>query len=208
MPIAALIPLALQLLPQLARWIGGDTVGQVAQTVAGVVQSVTGADTPEAAAAAIADPAKRGELLLKLAEIHAAQEAAARAAELEALKATLADVAGARSQTVELARAGSPIAYGAVVVSAIILLAYAVMLFLVLTRAIPAGAERTADQMLGYLCAMAMMVPGYWLGSSASSARKDGHLAEARQALAQSVPVAALGPPPEGSDRPFAAGAR
>jgi hypothetical protein len=205
MPIAALLPIALQLLPSLARWIGGDSAGQVAQAVAGAVQAVAGGDTPEAAAAAIADPAKRGELLLKLAEIHATQEAAARAAELEELRALLGDAASARGQTVDLAKVGSPMAWGAPVVSVVILLSFGVMLWLVVARPASAAAinSELANVLLGTLAALATQVANYWLGSSMGSLRHAEELRHTRAALATSVPASLVD-----AGRPLGLGAR
>ncbi|MEQ8346170.1 MAG: 3TM-type holin [Sneathiellaceae bacterium] len=61
LPLAMLIPAALQIAemaaPQLGRWIAGEGGEKVARQVVGVAQAVTGQDSPEAAQAALrADP--------------------------------------------------------------------------------------------------------------------------------------------------------
>lgn len=65
--LAAALPAAVQglisLVPSIARFIGGEKAGQVADTVVKVAQTVTGTDTPDDALAALkADPAKVLEL--------------------------------------------------------------------------------------------------------------------------------------------------
>lgn len=172
----ALIPLVASLAPELVRWIAGDKAGTVASQIAAVVRTVTGTDDPAVVQQAIADPAKAAELRLELAKLAAQAEADQRQAELEELKATLADVASARQQTVALAQAGSPIAYGAVVVSALVLAAFGATAWLVLTRALPEGSQEVAIYTVGSLQTMAAAVVAYWVGSSAGSARKDAVL--------------------------------
>ena len=83
LPIAALIPAALGIaevaLPSLARWIapGDDKAETIARQVVGMAQTITGADTPEAAREALqVDPAATAEMRARLQEI-----------ELEAYKA-------------------------------------------------------------------------------------------------------------------------
>jgi len=173
--LAPLLPAALRLLPELGRWIAGDTGGKVAQAAAAAVRAVTGTDELEAADAAIAalSPAEAAALQIRLAEIARAAEADARAAELATLSATLADVQSARGQATDLARAGSGVVWSAPVVSAIVLLAFAGVLGLVLVRALPSGSETIVNMLLGTLAAMATQVVNYWLGSSAGSAAKN-----------------------------------
>ncbi len=89
---------------------------------------------PSGIEAAIArDP--NAALQFKTALIQA--EADARRQEHEAILAQLHDVQSAREQTVRLAEAKSPIAYGAVVVSAIVLVGFAVMLWLIIREEVP-----------------------------------------------------------------------
>lgn len=83
------------------------------------------------------------------------------------------DRASARAQTVELAKAGSKIAWGAPVVSVIVLATFGLVMGMVLTKSIPPGQETTVNLMLGTLQTMATAVVFYWVGSSAGSAAKD-----------------------------------
>ena len=68
--------------------------------------------------------------------------------------------------------------WGAPVVSVVVLVTFGTVVSLVLLRAIPAGSETVLNVLLGTLAAMATNVVGYWVGSSAGSARKDERLAE------------------------------
>ena len=76
--------------------------------------------------------------------------------------------------------------------SVIILIAFAVTAVFVVMRQIPTDNMQIATIVLGGLVAMAGQVNAYWLGTSASSARKDVQLADAQAALATSVPASAL----------------
>ncbi len=95
---------------------------------------------------------------------------------MEALQAQLADVQSARSQTVKLAEARSPIAYGAVVVSTIVLVGFAVMLWLVIREEVPANQRDMVTLLLGTLAGMASSVVAYWVGSSNGSMQKNAAL--------------------------------
>lgn len=197
-----LIPLALSLAPELGRWLFGPAAGAATAAVAEAVQAATGTSDADVAQAVVArDPKAAADLRLALAKLAAEAEAAARAADLADLQAHLADVAGARAQTQALAASGSRIAFGAPALSAVILMAFATMLFVVLTRAIPDGSGPLANVLLGSLAAMATQVANYWLGSSAGSAAKTELLANsvpahiARFAEAAGLPTAAAGAP-------------
>lgn len=161
LPLAALIPVVASLAPTLMRHLAGDRAGEIAEQVSTAVQSVVGTDDPEQVALAMQDPARAADLRLELARIEAD-------AETERLRLVLADVASARAQTVDLARAGSPIAYGALGVSAVVMALFAAVV-LGPMWGYPAPADATV-RLLEY-CLIACV--GYWLGSSAGSARKD-----------------------------------
>ena len=169
-----LIPLVLSLAPEIGKWLFGAKGETVAGAVAQVVQTVTGTDDAAAAQAVVArDPDKASALRLELAKIAAAQEAAARQADLDAMKAQLADVASARAQTVDLAKAGSNVQWAPPVISAVVLVTFGSVMFLALTRSLPAGSETILNMLLGTLAAMATSVVSYWVGSSAGSQKKD-----------------------------------
>jgi hypothetical protein len=187
-----LIPLAIQIMPAIATWLFGDDGEKVAQQVGAVVTRVTGIAEPHtgegvAAVEAVLQgkPELAVQIQVQLAKIAADHEAEAnraaeaiRKADLDALRAQIADTDSARQQTIALAQTGSKIAYGAPVVSALVLMTFAVVMTLAFTRSLPAGSETILNMLLGSLAAMATSVVSYWVGSSAGSARKDEHLAQ------------------------------
>jgi hypothetical protein len=204
----AIMPLILSLAPEIARWIGGNQAAGVTTAVADAVRSIAGTDNPEDAAKALAaDPTKAAELRVQLAKIAADAETAQRASELESLKVTLSanaaqqqadlealrasigDIGSARQQTVELAKAGSSMAWSAPIISMIILLAFAFMLYFVLEVGVKAESLALGNVLLGTLAAMATQVANYWLGSSSGSSRKDAYLQNAQAQLSRSVPA-------------------
>lgn len=183
-----LIPLALSVAPQLAKWLFGDDAEKTATTVVNTVQQVTGAVDDITANAAIAkDPTVLANLQQALAKIAADKEATAEQARMDELKAYFADVAGARSQTVELAKAGSAIAWGAPVVSVVILLIFLATLYMAMTHEFPTGSKEILVGVVGALTGMATMVANYWLGSSKGSADKAEHIAALSTTLAKQL---------------------
>jgi high-affinity Fe2+/Pb2+ permease len=82
---------------------------------------------------------------------------------------------------------------GHIAVSAVVLMAFSAATAALLTHTVPAENGTLANVLLGTLSAMAVAVVNFWLGSSASSARKDVQLSAAQDALATSVPTSALG---------------
>lgn len=72
----------------------------------------------------------------------------------------------------------SVMSWGAPVVSIVVLVTFGGVVSLTLLRTIPLGSEAVLNVLLGTLGAMATNVVGYWVGSSAGSARKDDRLAE------------------------------
>jgi hypothetical protein len=189
--MGALIPLVLSVAPTIAKWLFGADGDKAAEQVVQAVASVTGVADPHTDAGADAvrcvlqsRPELAMQLQVELAKIAAEREAeadhaseAARKAELDALAQGFADTANARQQTVALAQAGSSIAWGAPVVSALVLITFAAVMTLALTRSLPSGSETILNMLLGSLAAMATSVVSYWVGSSAGSVRKDEHIA-------------------------------
>jgi hypothetical protein len=168
---------ALDLAPQLGQWLFGPQADATIQAVQTAVQTVTGATEATAQVAALADPDLAGQLRLQLASIAAQSAAASAKANQDALAAQLADIANARSTTLDLAHAGSTMAWGAPAVSVIVLITFGSVMALTLFHSLPAGAEPILNVLLGTLGAMATSVVSYWVGSSAGSARKDDRLA-------------------------------
>ncbi|QCO07371.1 hypothetical protein [Azospirillum argentinense] len=167
--IPILTALAPVLLPEVAKAaLGtGETAQKVGNAAVSVVSAVTGvpietpADAERAVAAVQNDPAKLVELYRQQGDQVVAL-----------LRLDNEDRADARAQTVELAKAGSRISWGAPVVSTIVLVTFGAVLYRVLSQ--PAGAiDQNATLMLGALTTMASAVVSYWVGSSAGSAAKD-----------------------------------
>lgn len=167
----------LTMAPEIGRWLFGPDAAPAVSAVQAAVGAVTGSTDPEQQVAALGDPDKAAALRVELARIAAEREAAAAEAGQTALVARLADVAGARTTTVQLAQVGSSIAWGAPVVSVVVLLTFGGVVAMTLVRAMPPGAEAVLNVLLGTLGAMATSVVSYWVGSSAGSARKDARLA-------------------------------
>ena len=169
---------ALDLAPELGQWLFGPNAATTVQAVQAAVETVTGATDAASQVAALADPDVAGQLRLHLASIAADSAAAAAKAAQDALVSQLADVANARSATLGLAQAKSPMAWGAPVVSIIVLITFGTVMALALFRSLPPNAEPILNVLLGTLGAMATSVVSYWVGSSAGSAAKDARLAK------------------------------
>ncbi|MBP2302504.1 hypothetical protein [Azospirillum picis] len=171
--IAAAAPLAELAGEEIAKLIAGDdpattakgaAVAQALVTAAGTVAGVSitrPEDIAPLAASIAADPATLAEFRKAVGDQM-----------LALLTLDNGDRASARSQTVELAKAGSRIGWGAPLVSLVVLITFGVVLYRVLS--VPAGqADPNASLMLGALTTMATAVVSYWVGSSAGSAAKD-----------------------------------
>jgi hypothetical protein len=177
--MGALIPLALALAPEIARWLSGATAETTTSSIAKAIQTATGTSDPDAAGAVLQrDPSIATQLRVQLAQIAAEQERAANATDLSALIAAYSDAANARNQTIALSSQKSAIAWSAPVISGLVLVTFTAVMTLVLTCGVPAGSETAANMLLGTLAAMATSVVSYWVGSSAGSARKDEQLAQ------------------------------
>jgi hypothetical protein len=200
---ALLIPLVLSLAPQLAGMIFGSKGADATAKVAGVVQTVVGTvadlSTPGGVAAAVAhiqsNQQASAELAAKLADLHLqmqkeqdAEAEALRQDALDELKARLADTSSARDMAVNLAQAHSGLAYGSVVVSVVIVVAFGWATYSVLTNHLSTSDGQFGSVLVGTLAAMATQVANYWLGSSLGSASKNRLLANAQDNLANSVP--------------------
>jgi hypothetical protein len=170
MPLIPLaISLASQFLPSLVSHLAGEKAAGVAQTIADAATTVTGAKTPQEALALLeGNSDKQRDFRLKLAQI---------AIDLE--RADQADRQDARALTGRLVAEKTAIAWAAPILSAIILLSFAVMIYCVLARPVEDGNE-VAQILLGALASMAMQVTNFWLGSSRSSQEKTAFLTGAK----------------------------
>lgn len=178
----ALLGAAPGLLDLLGVHLFGDDGEAVANAALTVARAVTGKADPVADDIAALPPDQVALLRVQLAQIAAGRERARLDAEQAERVAALADTADARRQTVALTQAGSKVAWGAPMISVVVLAAFGSVLIMMLTQTVPAGSEQGVSIMLGALTTMATSVVGYWVGSSAGSARKD-------DLLHQSVPA-------------------
>lgn len=170
LPIVGLLGLALNLAPTLAQWIGGDKAAGVTSQIADAAKGLIGTDDPDALAKAIAaDPNLALQFKLRLADIEDAERQRSHAE----LIARMADTQSARDQTVKLAQAGSPLQWGAAIVSVIVTGAFGLVTYLVFSEAIPSGNREMALYLIGQLSGFVGAAVSYWVGSSAGSASKD-----------------------------------
>lgn len=176
--LGAASAVALNLAPELGQWLFGPEAGPTINAVRSAVQTVTGTDRPDDQVQVLADPSLAGELRVQLAAIAASRAATVAKANQDALVAQLADIASARTATLQLAQAGSPLSWGAAIVSIVVLLTFGTAMALTLLRALPENAEPVLNVLLGSLTAMATSVVSYWVGSSVGSARKDARFAD------------------------------
>jgi hypothetical protein len=204
---ALLIPLVLKLAPQLAGLIfgskGADATAKVAAVVQTVVGDVADLSAPGGVAAAVAhiqsNPQASSDLAAQLAtlqiQMQKEQDDAAEAVRQDALddlKVRLADTNSARDMATQLAQAHSGLAYGGVVVSVVIVVAFGWTTYSVLTSHMSASDGQFGSILVGTLAAMATQVANYWLGSSQGSSAKNALLANAQNSLAASVPSTML----------------
>lgn len=180
-----LIPLLLGLAPTVASWIMGDKTGAAVSKITGIAQDILGttdADGIERAVAADPNLALQFKMAVLQAEADARNHEAQMSRQaLEELNARIADVASARSQTVELAKAGSPLAWGAPAVSLMSLGLAGAVAYLVLFPDVNQAkwTETVVTMLVGAAINWVGMVQSYWLGSSSGSAQKTAALEKA-----------------------------
>ena len=202
-----LIPIALSVVPELIKLIAGDRAGSVATQVAGVVQAVTGtADPVEAQKRLSEDSAVATQLRVRLAEIaleaqkaQLVAEEQRRQAELSEMQKALENTQGARSSMIDLVRSGSPIAWGAPVVSIIVTGGFFLFLIILMIGGIrtDAGNQTVANIIniaVGALATAFATVVNFWLGSSKGSRDKDEQVARVQAAAMEQVTRSAQPP--------------
>ena len=152
--------------PILGGVLGGPAGGALGGVIGQLIGQALGVPpTPEAINAAIdKDPTGAGAALSQVEASHKT-----------AIELAAEDIQNARAQTVDLAKAGSSIAWGAPVVSVIGLGGFMVMSAVVLTHALPAGDVPT--MVVSTFRDIGLCVVYYWLGSSYGSHQKDAALA-------------------------------
>ena len=210
---ALLIPLVLSLAPQLAGMIfgskGADATAKVAAVVQTVVGSVADLSAPGGVAAAVdhiqTNPQASSDLASKLADLQLqmqkeqdAEAESLRQDALDELKARLGDSSSARNMASDLAKAHSGLAYGSMIVSVVIVVAFGWTTYAVLTNHLSTSDGQFGSVLVGTLAAMATQVANYWLGSSLGSSTKNALLANAQNNLASSVPGTLMQPARKG----------
>jgi len=158
------------LLGGLIPFPGGAILGQVAGKV--LAEALGVPPTPAAVAAAVqtGDPAT---VQAALTEAEAKMNA-----EVDKLKAELADVQDARATTVKYVTSGSSLSFGAVVVSIVVLIGFCGISFLAMKPDL-AGVDKSVTLfLLGAWSGFAGSVITFWIGSSAGSAVKTDQIAQ------------------------------
>lgn len=158
------------LLGGLIPFPGGAILGQVAGKV--LAEALGVPPTPEAVKDAI-ETGDQAVVQAKLSEAETRMQT-----EVEKFKASLEDVQSARAATVALAKAKSSIAWGAPVVSIVIVFGFfAVMSMLFIVKVdLPPNSVGLLNVLFGALIPAFGQVCNYWLGSSAGSSDKNAML--------------------------------
>lgn len=179
----ALLPILLSLAPSLITALAGDKAGTVATQAVAIAKTITGTETPEAAAAALAaDPAKATELGVALAKITADARTAQEAEETARLKASLADVADARAAS----GANPLIARAQVCLAAAIVLMFAGTVAYILVNGMPDDNSIFA-LLFGALIAAQQAVISFFFGNSTSAHSANNAMASLAQRMPSSV---------------------
>lgn len=163
--------------PLLSTAIGGP-VGTLASAAIGALAEALGTPaTPEAVAKEIENNPEAATAVRKIE----AEQAP------DMLKAYLADVQDARAQTVKLVESGSSIAWGAPVISVLIVTGFLGLITGLMFKSVPDN--QVTLILFGALSAAFSQVVSYWLGSSAGSARSG----DAIRAIAQQATTPTAG---------------
>lgn len=159
--------------PTIGAVLGGPAGGVLGDLVGNLLGQALGVPaTPEAIGAAInSDPAAA-------AKVQAVEASAG--AHLSLLEAQVQDKANARSQTVELVKTGSGIAWGAPVVSAIVTTGFCAITAWAVVHGV--SNDGVTQTLVGVFATGFANVVGYWLGSSFGSQQKDATIAAAIRA--------------------------
>ena len=160
--MSPIIGLLLQYAPELIGLFAGDKAGTAAGKVADAAKVVFGTDDPQKAQAQI-------QMNLQLAEAFVEQAKI----QLEEVRLAIQDVQSARLQTLELAKQGSAISWGAPVVSVIVVVGFFVVMGLLFVQPVdlPPSQAQLLNVLFGALIPAFGTVVQYWLGSSAGSKR-------------------------------------
>jgi len=151
--------------PVIGTALGGPAGAAVAPMI---LEAVTGALglSKDATPAQIETAAKANPAALPSIDVKAGPDVLAE------LNARLADVQDARATTVKLVEAGSGIAWGAPVVSVLVMIGFCLLSYLAITT--PASGNRDVILfLLGAWQGLATVVVSFWVGSSSASKGKD-----------------------------------
>ncbi|MFC0384310.1 hypothetical protein [Muricoccus vinaceus] len=193
---APLVKYAIDLVPELLGAVAGDKTGQIAERVIGVVKAATGAaDKTEAQNIAAADPVVMIQMRLGLAQIAKEVAIAERQAEIQMQANALMDVERARQMTLTFATQKNPLAWGAAVITLLILGGYAWLNYLILNHHVSSESMTLVLGMQKHMETLSTAAVFYWVGSSRGSAAKDE--AQRRSDAVRDTPPPALVPRPD-----------
>lgn len=169
--VGPMAPTIGQLLGGFIPFPGGAILGQMAGKV--IAEALGVPPTPEAVQTAIVNGDK-ADIAEKLSAADTKMQA-----QVEMLKAGLADVQDARSNELKLVQAGSLIAWGPVIISTLVTLGFigCVMGLMVVRVDLNATSGQAYLILTGVLAQSFAQVTGYWLGSSAGSVDKSAQIA-------------------------------
>ena len=200
MPVALppLVSLAVSLVPGLAKRVADRVLPGVEQKLSDTVSKVLGTDDVVVAEQKLQDPKIAGELRIRLAEIEveadkvaAEAEAKRRSDELDRFRTEIADMQHARGSMLDLVRAESPMAWGPVAVSLVVVCGFfGTLLYLITLMRLPESQANTAviqivNIAVGALTAGFATVVSFWLGSSDGSRQKDRSTVQAQSVIAE-----------------------
>jgi hypothetical protein len=186
-PVGAAIGVAMGVAPSVAKWLGADE--QTTQKAVDIVKTATGTTDPVQQRAVLdADQGLEDDLHVQLVQL-ANERAAEENRALEArIAAAVADTAGARTQTVQLAQSGSKIAWGSVAMTVSVMAINAILVVVLLTRSYPAENKDIVLLLVGQVLGWGTAAVSYWLGSSSGSSDKSRTIADLSNAALAVLP--------------------
>ncbi len=168
--LLGLIPIIGPLLPSLIPMLATPMAGNILTKAADIAQAVFGTKDPTAIAAQMASDETKSKVEQFKAQLEAATEEE---------RLYYADVQSARQQTIALTQAGSPMAWGAPVMTVLVTFGFFLVLVIFMSHALNLSEFQQAvlNVLVGYLGAAFSQGVNYWLGSTRGSQGKDIALA-------------------------------
>lgn len=160
--LAALIPLITTIAPHLIPMLATPAVGTILSQAADAAMKVFGTKD-----------ANQIQLMIEQDKNKLEEYKAELEAQTAETVAQMQDLQSARNQTIQLAQAGSYIAWGAPIVSIIIVFGFFTMMAVVFFNKIDPN-----NLLIGAMIAAFAAVYQYWLGSSPGSKSKDNLIAQ------------------------------